>query len=70
MFQESSGSCSTPTTELSLGNDADDNESEDDSLDPSTASSPTDLTKDGSDQLTARSTSEPLRNPSTSTLGY
>ncbi len=57
MLQESSGSCRTPTTELSLGNAVDDNESEDDYLDPSTASSPTkDLTKDGGDQVTARST--------------
>ncbi len=49
-----------------MSNAVDGNESEDDSLDPSTASSPTDLTKDGSDQVTARSTSEPLRKPSTS----
>ena len=45
---------------MNLEND-DDNESEDDSLNPSTPS-PTNQTEDGGDELSGRSTSEPLKN--------
>ena len=49
---------------MNLEND-DDNESEDDSLNPSTPS-PTNQTEDGGDELSERSTSEPLKKRTTS----
>ena len=49
---------------MNLEND-DDNESEDDSLNPSTPS-PTNQTEDGGDEFSGRSTSEPLKKRTTS----
>lgn len=46
--------------------DDNDNESEDDSFDPSSPSSPTNQAKEGDDQASGGSLSEPLRKPSTS----
>lgn len=62
---DSCGSSSNQSTEASLENDVDD-ESEDDFLNPSTPSSPTNQTKEDGDQVSARSTSEPLRKPTKS----
>ena len=49
---------------MNLEND-DDNESEDDSLNPSTPS-PTNQTEDGGDEFSGRSMSEPLKKQTTS----
>ena len=62
-FKKSGCSCGTPSTEISGKNGVDntDNESEDDSLNQSTQSNFTSQTKEGSDQVSGKSTNDPLR---------